>query len=183
MIKFNSNKQRGFVLVVSMIFLIVMTLLTITAINKSTLGEKITGNLRSQEMAFEAAEKGLRFCERQIDLAVGSVTIGNLRAGATVTVYESGLPNDADALENFPQEWALASNWGASSTKATTLPDNVSDSMKGVVEQPKCMIEKWSVLSNRSDKINWAYVITSRGVGNVDTAVVMLQTIIRIGNY
>lgn len=181
---YKNKKQRGFVLAVSMIFLVIMTLLAVTAINKTILEEKIVGNLRSQDVAFEAAERALRFCERQISLAVGDRNMCNLRPGALVPEYESGEPNFANALENFPNEWAQANNWtDAGSKPAFRMPVNTADSMIGVVSQPQCMIEKWSVQGNRSDNIQWAYVVTSRGVGNVDTAVVMLQTIIRCGNY
>ncbi|MBX9869932.1 MAG: hypothetical protein K2X63_09050, partial [Burkholderiaceae bacterium] len=41
------NQQRGFVLVVSLIFLVVMTLLATSAIRKNILDEKLVGNLRS----------------------------------------------------------------------------------------------------------------------------------------
>ena len=67
--------EKGFVLAISMIFLIVMTLLAVSAIKRSTLDEKITANLRTQNLSFQAAEKALRFCERFLDLAAGSVTM------------------------------------------------------------------------------------------------------------
>ncbi len=62
-------KQNGFVLAISMIFLIVMTMLAVTAIKKATMDEKVTGNLRAHDLAFHAAEKALRFCESNLDFS------------------------------------------------------------------------------------------------------------------
>ena len=107
------KKEGGFVLAVSMIFLVVMTVLAITAIRKATLDEKVSGNLRAQEVAFQAAEKALRFCERVIDLAAGSTTICQTRNN-TITVYENpaGVEyNDEDVRQNFPTRWNQIANW------------------------------------------------------------------------
>ena len=55
-----SREQNGFVLVVSLIFMLIMTVLAVTAIQRSILDEKVTGNLRSQNIALQAAETALR---------------------------------------------------------------------------------------------------------------------------
>lgn len=58
---------RGMALVMSLIFLLLLTILAITAIGTSTLQEKMAGNLRDQDVAFQAAESALRGGENQID--------------------------------------------------------------------------------------------------------------------
>ncbi|WMW79776.1 PilX N-terminal domain-containing pilus assembly protein [Undibacterium cyanobacteriorum] len=172
------NRQKGFVLPVSMIFLIVMTMLAITAIRKSTLDEKVVGNLRAQESAFQAAEKGLRFCERQLDLAAGSTNMCRLRSGSTVQIplnEQDFNPNNVSG--NFPNKWKDKTVWSSAYALTATGIDQIS----GVASQPQCIIERWPLPGR--DQYSWPYVITSRGVGTVDTAVVMLQEIIRCGNY
>ena len=65
----NASRQRaqsGIVLPIVLIFLVVMTLIGITAIRNVTLEERMAGNSRDQQLAFQAAEEALRFCERQI---------------------------------------------------------------------------------------------------------------------
>lgn len=174
----NVNRQKGFVLPVSMIFLIVMTMLAITAIRKSTLDEKVVGNLRAQESAFQAAEKGLRFCERQLDLAAGSTTMCQLRTGSTVQIPSNNADTDPNnVMANFPTKWKEKTVWAS----AYALTVSGVDQITGVASQPQCIVERWPVPGR--DRNSWPYVITSRGVGTVDTAVVMLQEIIRCGNY
>lgn len=174
----NLKRQKGFVLPVSMIFLIVMTMLAITAIRKSTLDEKVVGNLRAQESAFQAAEKGLRFCERQLDLAAGSTTMCQLRTGSTVQIPLNEIETDPNnVMANFPVKWKEKTVWAS----AYALTVSGVDQITGVASQPQCIVERWPVPGR--DRNSYPYVITARGVGSVDTAVVMLQEIIRCGNY
>lgn len=55
--------EAGIALPIALIFLAIMMLIAVTAIHSVTLGEKITANARNQQLAFQAAETGLRFCE------------------------------------------------------------------------------------------------------------------------
>lgn len=55
----NTNKQRGMVLLVSLILLLMLTLIAITASNQSTLQLRISSNSEQRSMAFQAAEAGI----------------------------------------------------------------------------------------------------------------------------
>ena len=60
--RLNSSKpshQSGAVLIVAMILLVVLTLLGVTAMNTSSLQERIASNTQEQVHAFQAAETGL----------------------------------------------------------------------------------------------------------------------------
>jgi type IV pilus assembly protein PilX len=168
MIKFNRKKQRGFVLAVSLIFLVVMTLLATSAIRKNILDEKLVGNLRSQNLAFQAAERGLRFCEAALDLRMGSTTMCETRALNTIPFTETS---------TYPVAWSQPNAW----TNAT--PVNGNSVMQGVAAQPQCILEKWNVGNDETGKpLLPAWVITARGVGSVASAVVILQETIRCGS-
>ncbi len=56
--------QRGAVLVVSLLILLVMTLIGVAGIGTSSLEEKMAANHRDRELAFQAAEYALREGER-----------------------------------------------------------------------------------------------------------------------
>lgn len=68
------NTQRGISLVIVLLFLLVMSVLGITAIRTSNMEEKMSGNERDRELAFEAAEATLRDAERDVLL---NVTVGS----------------------------------------------------------------------------------------------------------
>lgn len=65
------KSQRGVVLVVSLMLLLVMTIIGLASMATSTLEEKMTGNLRDQSLAFEAAESALRDAEAWLDTISG----------------------------------------------------------------------------------------------------------------
>jgi type IV pilus assembly protein PilX len=62
--------QRGISLVVVLLFLVMLSILGTTAIQTSSLEEKMTGNERDRQIAFEAAEGALRDAEREIFLSL-----------------------------------------------------------------------------------------------------------------
>jgi type IV pilus assembly protein PilX len=56
--------QRGTALVMSLIFLLILTILGVTAMTTSSLQEKMAGNLRDQFMAMESVESAMRAGEQ-----------------------------------------------------------------------------------------------------------------------
>ncbi len=56
--------QRGFVLIASLLILIIVTLLGISMFRSYGLQEKIAGNLREKERAFQSAQSTLQFAEQ-----------------------------------------------------------------------------------------------------------------------
>lgn len=192
--------QKGFVLAVSMIFLVVMTVLAITAIRRTTMDEKVATNLRVQNVAFQAAEKALRFCESVLDLDTGNLNMCErkpntalsptqaavLRYGTEDTpLYPARDPVPNDPKGNFPNLWANMANWTGNGAIATSLA--APDLVVNVASQPQCLIEQWKFAKLKPADPDlprpWAYVITARGVGNVNTAVVWVQEVIRCGNF
>lgn len=54
------TSQRGAALFTGLIFLVVLTLISLSAIKATSLEERMAGNARDQDVAFEAAEAGIR---------------------------------------------------------------------------------------------------------------------------
>jgi type IV pilus assembly protein PilX len=61
------NKQTGAALIVGLIFLVVLSMIGVTAARMSTLEERMSGNMRDRSIAMQAAEIALR--DAEIDLA------------------------------------------------------------------------------------------------------------------
>ncbi|HHJ38290.1 MAG: hypothetical protein AXA67_13855 [Methylothermaceae bacteria B42] len=53
----NERRQQGAVLIVSLLLLLVMTLLGVTAMQSNMLEEKMAGNFWSRNLAFQAKDK------------------------------------------------------------------------------------------------------------------------------
>jgi type IV pilus assembly protein PilX len=61
------HRQRGAVLVISLLFLVILTILGVTAMTTTTFEERMAGNTRDVGLAFQAAEAALRDARRDIN--------------------------------------------------------------------------------------------------------------------
>ena len=171
-------KQDGSVLIVSLIILVAMTLIGITAMRTTVLEEKMAGNMRNKEIAFQAAEATLRAAERYIQNNVIS-TVSFDNDGS------DGLYNNDDVRiwENI--------NW----TDADSLEYSDFDSSFNVASPPRFVVQHLSTTGDSNkvvvDNIGEGtgggnvetFLITARGTGTTDNAVVYIQSTwgIRLG--
>jgi len=58
--------QQGAILIVSLILLLVLTLMGVFAMRGTTLEERMAGNMRDRDLAFQSAEAALRAAERDL---------------------------------------------------------------------------------------------------------------------
>lgn len=63
----SSRRQRGVVLVLSLLVLLMLTLLALFSMRQAALQERLAGNGRNLDLAFQAAEAALRGGEKQVD--------------------------------------------------------------------------------------------------------------------
>lgn len=83
-------KERGFVLIVGMLFLIVLTVLVLSMMRTSMLEERMAGNNRDWNVAFQAAESALRDAEREIRTGTRIVGITGFEAGCSDSAGSKG---------------------------------------------------------------------------------------------
>jgi type IV pilus assembly protein PilX len=109
--------QTGAALVVGLIFLVVLTLLGITALKTGILEERMAGNSRDANIAFQAAEAALRDAENDI---VGHLPNGNALANLRPSGRIQGMVG-ADAACDY----GLCCNLSASGLSCTEPPTPV----------------------------------------------------------
>ncbi len=108
------NKQNGVVLVVSLIMLLILTLLGISALNTTSMEEKMATNSQSINRAFQAAEAG-------IDAAYADSDSFNLSADITNKVsIIADSNNDGDITD--AGDYSAGANTTASYLRATNPP-------------------------------------------------------------
>jgi type IV pilus assembly protein PilX len=61
------REQQGAVLIVALLFLVILTLLGLTAMSGTTMEERMSGNSRDMNVALQAAEAALRDARRDIN--------------------------------------------------------------------------------------------------------------------
>jgi type IV pilus assembly protein PilX len=158
--------QCGAVLPMLLISLLVMAFLGMSSLRTAMLEEKMAANTDSRQLAFQAAEHALRFCENQLRLT--PVTIPQLRQG----------PAAADGK----QYWEIADSWRNDDVSVPVA--RLSTEGLAPAEPARCLVER---LQLEADLQFWQYVlpapsarpafrITARGVGASNAAVVLLQS-------
>ncbi len=175
-------RQGGFVLVVNLIFLLVMTILAVTAIQRSILDEKISGNLRSQNLALQAAETALRYCQKNLESTGpgGNLPLVPGTAQTLNGIKIIGYPSNIElptSIPPAPTKWSDLANWSIENTKTIDLNLTMH-----VAAPAQCMIEEYPMKDLLKAKVYVAYVITARGVGGTANAIVWLQQTVRVGN-
>ncbi|MBP7136858.1 MAG: hypothetical protein KBA57_10900 [Sphingomonadaceae bacterium] len=145
----NSKNQRGAVLFVALVFLILLTLLAVTASSTSILQEKMTGGMRSRQLSLVGAESTLRGAEAFLwQLSYdGSQPLPPCidASGAVNCVYRltpSGLLMDNVQSFRTEREWEPVtplSGWFAYAHAMTGLAGSAETAE--LAEQPRFIIE------------------------------------------
>jgi type IV pilus assembly protein PilX len=163
--------QRGAALITSLVILLVLTVLGISAMKSSNLQENIVGNLRDHDLAFQAAETGLRAAEGSLDAIV---TIPVPDDSGTNGVYSRNY-----FYNNFGAMNSLAYNtgvWSSATVYATPLPE-VSANPSYLTEFEQKIADDLDPESAAKGKGRYYYRITARGFGSSQHSAILLQEV------
>lgn len=178
------KQQRGAVLVVSLLLLLVMTILALGASQTTRLQERMSANMRDRDLAFESSEAGLRNGERIID----SLTIAPTPCtSAPCQVYDRAFLPTAMAFQT--QAWWNTNAWSyvTDETFSTThLTASTGGLISGsgmagadpqfVVEELEEVADALSVPPTGPPPTRIYYRITSASQGGSAQAQVVLQS-------
>jgi len=164
-------KQDGGVLVVSLLILLVMTFIGVTGMQVTSLEEKMAGNMRDRNLAFQAAESALRTGESALSQA--TLPTFNCSNG----LYRANNIDCDDSTSETASVWD-AVNW--SSSQVVTL-NNLT--LADIAADPAYIIEELlavpetgvSLEAGVPSEANY-YRVTARGVGGTENAIVMVQS-------
>ena len=145
------HRERGVVLIIGLIMLMIITIISVAAIRTTTTDEKIAGNARDRDRAFQAAEAAVRSCLARVNVKPVPVTV--------LTVPPS-------AVGTAPV-WENASHWAEGATTSYAV-DSIDSSL---AVTPRCLIERFSIDPP-------SYRVTGRATGGSADTVVMLQATI-----
>jgi type IV pilus assembly protein PilX len=177
------NRQRGATLAVALMFLVVLTLLSVSSVRTATMQERMAGNSRDRNLAFQAAESALRAAEVYLrDQVVDTANFNDDpeagTAGANAGLFQK-LEPDSTYTTREPGKaayWRSIFNWTVHSRQ---YDSNISNTL----ERPRYAIE-WlgniptACVSGNSNCTggNDVFRITARGVGLSGNSVVYLQS-------
>lgn len=150
-----TQRCRGVVLPVALMLLVVVLLAGVSAARVAVSHHTFSDNLRTTQVARQAAEAGLRYCE---DVALDLVDNDSQRFGSAVT---GKILQPAPPLADIATaHWTQLTHWSSGAAQLLTAPQAYSDGVKTeaqLVNPPTCMAERIS-----DDRI----LITARGLSN-----------------
>ncbi len=169
-------RSRGVSLIITMIMVVIIGLTAAAAMRGTASSERVTNNMRMQNLAQQYAEAALRYCEAQIALAdaarVNSLKEANITLSATATA-----------------DWQKTATWVGGAARTTSVPSSQVKSADSSITPPKmpqCFAERLRLSDN-----SLVVAITARGfspdyVANPTTgettqgSVVWLQSILAL---
>lgn len=161
--------QKGIVLIAGLVFLVILTIIGITAMSSTALTERMAQNLRDSSSAFIAAEAAL---------GDGESWVRNRGTAPTVTTTCSTPPcsvwqyNGLGTFYQQPDSW-----WQANATA-------FSSTIYGVNQQPRYVIEQYGFVpydlspeTMSKGRGYYYYRVTARGTGPTGTSNAVVQSI------
>lgn len=172
------RQQHGAVLVVSLLLLLVMTILAMAGSQSARMQERMASSTRSQDLAFQAAEAGLRAGERYIESFNGEPPPGC--ATAPCDIYIRGFLARLVSYEN--QAFQDATWWTNYAKTYAATPQISGDQL--AYRDPQFYIEELEevpgsnaqTMNGRANAATMYYRIVSRGVGGTDSSQVVLHS-------
>lgn len=161
------RSQHGVVLIIALVLLVVISLLAVSSMRSAGSSESMAGNVRTTQLATEAAEIALRHCEASVLKIQKNASGDTTSAEATYpTTFSSAMILSA----TIPPRWQAIATWDGSSPDVFVLPSSLLN--QGLMTTtykrfPECMVESLPVLPAGSQvvKTNSLFVITVRGFG------------------
>ena len=150
-----SARERGVVLIIALILLMVMSLIAGFSIRNSASSTQVTNNTRTQALAMQAAESALRHCEQAVI---------NFRNGvaAGVGVVSPLTPSAAPVIAGTPYAWQTMTNWdgaGTASNVTILTATDMNDAGSLYKRFPECMAQY--LQTGNTQRV----VVTARGFG------------------
>ncbi|MCW8908719.1 MAG: PilX N-terminal domain-containing pilus assembly protein [Sedimenticola sp.] len=183
------SRQRGAVLVVSLLILLVMTIISVTALRSTSMDEKMASNTRQRQIAFNAAETAMRAAETWLATNVSSrAYVKSNFTGATGTGRYSALTS-LDSV-SAPASWdaTVDSNWTlGNSVEVSDIPMLNSKHTAGVIPgRPRYRVEYIGRIGDPPlnytdpDLREFAFRITAIGWGQETGARYLLSSTFRM---
>lgn len=168
----NYKRQSGAVLVISLVMLLLLTLIGTTSMQTTSLEEKMVGNMREQNIAFQAAESALRAGEAATAIALPFTCAG------TGGFYDSTTATACPQPPNWQTiDWTDANSivtYSGGSIRSFYYIEQL-DPVAGVSGGFEAGAPESGGGGGSTTSTSW-YRITARGTGNTDNAVVWLQS-------
>lgn len=182
--------EHGATLVIALIFLVLLTLLGVTVASNNTLQERMAGNTRQRDLAFQAAEYALKAADAAVNdltsaeyLYINDVITSHPSPPTTAT-QPNQLHKEGDTVIGITDPYTIG-HTNDSLYWNSTFPwtNNTSIEITGIssalaASNPRYTVEQLPPATCPEDasKTCFYYRATAHGIGKDSNAVVILQS-------
>jgi type IV pilus assembly protein PilX len=160
-----SRHQSGVALITGLIFMVTLTLIAIAAMRTTTLEERMSGNARDRDLAFQSAEAALRAGELVLE-------------GAALPSFASGTAHTPRITQGTLSDYWISTHPWSTQSVAAWQP-------AGISAAPRYVIEEMGIAAGGGGgglgigalNDEGVYRVTARGVGSSANTVVILQAV------
>lgn len=163
-----AHKQSGAILLTSLVFLLVLSMLVLAALRTGTLEERMAANARNRQVALQSAEAVLRSAEVALFTGVGSGSISKFNSYNLTAGYYNAPAAGIDA------KWKTV-DWSSATATLTA-----GAALEGVSSAPRYIVE---IIDKPRPQLGSGCTqgiarITARGMGR-DSSIVFVQAMYR----
>ena len=165
-------QQRGAVLIVALVFMLIIALLGVASMRNATMQERMAGNNKDVNIAFQAAEAAVREAETAM------TALSSIDFDGSDGLYLS-CPDQTDTTTACSEpDWQQRDSVGWK-VIGDDIP-NVSRQPEYIIEQISATIDPGASLdSDRTISTQGYYRVTARGFGQSDRTMAVLTTTYR----
>lgn len=154
--------QRGVVLVVALIMLVIISLLATFSIRNATSTEAVAGNVRTTQLATQAAEIALRYCEDGVTQSFATTPTFTITPSFILSAQDP--PRALQKIGNNLDYWDTATS--VAHNAIIVIPTSALGGSATYSRPPECLIEAVQVLnSSGALSTTSTFLITARGFG------------------
>ncbi len=179
--QYSLRRQRGMVLVVALVMVLLMSITAVSAIRGSNMQELMAGNMKERNQAFQAAEAALRMAEVQVQTNGTSLVFNNANGlFSNQNMHSSALGSVSHWPSNTWDSHAITLVASRLDLKLAREPDYVIEQLQVVSSGAAATgnaIEYGAAVDEAGPII--LYRLTSRGFGGSENSVVILQSTYR----
>jgi type IV pilus assembly protein PilX len=180
-----AHRERGAVLFIALILLVILSLLGVSAARMQTTEERMARNEDNHQMSAQAAEAGLRYAESQISSGLITPTTCAANANGQYTLSPATGNVVSGAYANVPN----AITWSAAgAANAITYAGPALTALPANAQTPKIVVESLPAVCMPGDPCNQQgyagqgtaqYRITAYAQGGDSSSYTILQSIYR----
>ena len=164
------RKQLGVALFISLVLLLVLTIIGVSAVQSTSLEVRMSRNEHDTLLAFQSAESALRDAEQQLNTITSIAPFNG----------SSGLYRVADM--GSAENWDVAGTWSGSSSVVASAVHGTAEPARYIIEYLGPVVREENAYEQNSpygsgqvDRIEM-FRITARGIGGTTNSQVLLQS-------